>query len=147
MGKDGSFIVGALSSSVIAGIVAVIVSRDSTVAFIVGVAYLAFCGVGAVLFAGSARVPKVSKLSAREIFWMPFVPFFLSPLLLAAAAVVYEWKIDQPAVRYGGIVAGLLLTGPALWLHRRFSEPRRPVKRRPNPTPTPTPTPGDGTGR
>ena len=69
---------------------------------IYGACYLAVCLIGGPL--AIARVDR-GRITSREAFLFPFFPIFLSPLLVGSLAAAYDWKVDQPMVRYFGIGA------------------------------------------
>ncbi len=64
-----------------------------------GLAYLVICIVTWIVLAIRRAPPRLSDLSVRERFWLPFLSVFAMPLWLAVTVPVYVWRIDQPVVR------------------------------------------------
>jgi len=131
MDKLSALIVGSLASAAVVAAAAGIVSRDSTITFLVGVAYLVLCAFGAIVLPFNRLMPKKEEISARRVFWMPFVPIFLMPLWVAVFALVHEWRVEQPVLRYTVISVCFLLTVPALLLQFYLSGYRSPKKEEP----------------
>ena len=128
MDKLSALIVGSLASAAVVAAVAGIGSRDSIITLLVGAAYLLLCAFGAIVLPFNRLMPKKEELSPRQVFWMPFVPIFLTPLWLAVFALVNDWRLDQPVLRYSVICVCFLLTVPALLLHSYLSGYRSPKK-------------------
>lgn len=132
MDKLSALIVGSFASAAVVAAAAGIVSRDSTITFLVGVAYVVLCAFGAIVLPFNHIMPKKEEMSPRQVFWMPVVPIFLTPLWLAVFALVQEWKVDQPVLRYSAISVCFLLTVPALLLQLYLSGYRSPKKEESN---------------
>lgn len=121
MDKEVALVVGTLTSVATVGCIGSLATRSATQGFIFGVAYLGFCGFVWIVLGVRRVSPRLTELSPRETLWLPFAPVFLTPLWLAVAALVHEWKVDQPAIRYVGIAAGFALAVPAMLFHRWLS--------------------------
>ena len=121
MDKEGSIVVGTLVATGSVGIIACVATTSYTQGFFLGFAYLAFSGLLWVILGLRRASPRLAEMTSREVFWLPFAPIFLLPLWLAVAALVHEWKVDQPVIRYVGVAAGFILAVPAIVLHRWLS--------------------------
>ncbi|MCB1106077.1 MAG: hypothetical protein H7A44_05970 [Opitutaceae bacterium] len=138
MDKEGSMILGTLIATGIAGAIFSAISQSLTIGFLAGLAFLVICIVTWIILAVRRVPPRLAELSMRERFWMPFIAIFLTPLWLAVIALIYDWRLDQPILRYGVIAGCFLLCVPSLMLHRWLSGVSVRTAEKPMQSPEPT---------
>lgn len=132
MDKESSIVLGTLIATGLAGAIIAVISHSLTTGFLAGLAYLVICIVTWIVVAIRCVPPRLSDLSVRERFWLPFSSVFLTPLWLAVIVLVYDWRGDQPVVRLGVIAGGFLLCVPSLMLLRWLSSVSVRKTERPN---------------
>lgn len=123
--REFSFALGSLIGPTATLIVSAAVTRDLYLIYL-------FSGIHlfvSVVISGALVLRAIinndwQKWTPRELFMLPSLWIFLSPLWAACAVFVYEWHKDDYILHHGVTILLIILILPSLWIFFRLSGTR-----------------------
>lgn len=98
----GAYVGGSVVASLITFIISSIVLEHPLICLTIAGLYLAMMIVFPFVIL-LRNLTKLSSLTSREQFLIPFVPYFLTPLWIGCWIFISGWKEEVPILRYGGL--------------------------------------------
>ncbi|HVU18473.1 MAG TPA: hypothetical protein VHD32_16335 [Candidatus Didemnitutus sp.] len=122
LGKLEAYALGSIAASFLAFSITLFVPGSFPVGFMVGALYLLVCVVAGFRVISRAKAVRFyAEMKPRELFWLPFLAYFLAPLWAAVELIVEDWRRDQPFVRFTVIGALFALSVVLLLVFMRVS--------------------------